>query len=662
MEAGRSIMMGHPKEAQKKIQEALFHVSRPVAVVGAGLYGAGKQVAEDIMEMADVHKAQTQFMASILLNPREAPEKAKQLNKEMWEAGPRALRMGGSILGMYLTGKAYQTIGTHISNIKTKIETKLSNKYLKPKEIKVLYDPTKQGGTGKVMEVPGVGKVYVTEDATIPRSLSYLKKLEGKNVTSIHMTASPELAKALKQGEFVTKGFPEMAKGFRKEYDMLHFYVSAPGKDEAVAYGFYAGISSKGQSGIIWDPKAIFRFRRPNPQMVVVEGKVQTPKELYVLGSKFRKTGDVSIIKEMAVKQGKTPGKIQVPVENIAQFGPYHYEGQLIVPSQFKGKFGEYPGTVLKTEYKGWTTYTPPRPSTGIPLLDTLREIVSPRKIYKIDIWKASIKGPASTTGASSSSAPATLKITPEYYSGKVPATVWDVSREVGRVASGGLMTAISQTTTPEQPGRAEYFVTDIPKIPEMPTEKPKEEPPTAPEQPRPEPPKPEPHIRPIRRPRRRPETRPPGLPEPPKEEPPRPAPRIRYVAERMPKIEPPRPRIERPRYMIVSKVLPIIGSRRQSGGPGSGEKGITFPRLGLFGGRKKPKSLLADLYSVTKSQALFGKATHPRPTENIWKKGEKSLFMKVPTLELMKAKKKKTTKKNARKGKSRKSRKGVLL
>ena len=54
-------------------------------------------------------------------------------------------------------------------------------------------------------------------------------------------------------------------------------------------------------------------------------------------------------------------------------------------------------------------------------------------------------------------------------------------------------------------------------------------------------------------------------------------------------------------------------------------------------------KTLLADLLSVTISQAKYGKATHPVVTRGMWKKAEKSLFLNIPTVEMSKRKKSKS-------------------
>ena len=53
----------------------------------------------------------------------------------------------------------------------------------------------------------------------------------------------------------------------------------------------------------------------------------------------------------------------------------------------------------------------------------------------------------------------------------------------------------------------------------------------------------------------------------------------------------------------------------------------------------EQQKGLLSDLLSVTRSQARYGKATHPELTKKVWKKAERSMYMHVPTTELAKGK-----------------------
>ena len=46
-------------------------------------------------------------------------------------------------------------------------------------------------------------------------------------------------------------------------------------------------------------------------------------------------------------------------------------------------------------------------------------------------------------------------------------------------------------------------------------------------------------------------------------------------------------------------------------------------------------KEFLADIASVTASQAVFGKATHPALTREEWARAERTGFAVVPTVEL---------------------------
>jgi len=64
-------------------------------------------------------------------------------------------------------------------------------------------------------------------------------------------------------------------------------------------------------------------------------------------------------------------------------------------------------------------------------------------------------------------------------------------------------------------------------------------------------------------------------------------------------------------------------------------KKGRELYRKTTRPGRRR--GLLPDIYSATTSQALYGKATPQRLTSKLWKEAEKTLFMKVPTAELIK-------------------------
>jgi hypothetical protein len=61
-----------------------------------------------------------------------------------------------------------------------------------------------------------------------------------------------------------------------------------------------------------------------------------------------------------------------------------------------------------------------------------------------------------------------------------------------------------------------------------------------------------------------------------------------------------------------------------------------------------------SDILSVTRSQARYGKATHPRVSRRLWKIGEKTSFLRVPTMEMIREK-------SIQKQKRRKRKKHVL-
>ncbi len=56
--------------------------------------------------------------------------------------------------------------------------------------------------------------------------------------------------------------------------------------------------------------------------------------------------------------------------------------------------------------------------------------------------------------------------------------------------------------------------------------------------------------------------------------------------------------------------------------------------------GKRKPKGLPPDLLSATISQARYGKSTAPKVTEKLFKESGKGLFLRTPTVELMKGNK----------------------
>ena len=82
-------------------------------------------------------------------------------------------------------------------------------------------------------------------------------------------------------------------------------------------------------------------------------------------------------------------------------------------------------------------------------------------------------------------------------------------------------------------------------------------------------------------------------------------------------------------------------------------------PRLKIMTPKRMPKlrwkperfvkGILADLLSVAKSQLLYGRATHPKPTKTVWRMARKTFFIRLPTRELMSPSKTKRRKRRKR-------------
>ena len=99
----------------------------------------------------------------------------------------------------------------------------------------------------------------------------------------------------------------------------------------------------------------------------------------------------------------------------------------------------------------------------------------------------------------------------------------------------------------------------------------------------------------------------------------------------------------------IVPTPLPLFGedaSKKKS----KKTRKKKVKRKQQFITEKMHKGLMADLLSVQRSQARYGIATHAKTTEKLWRIGEKKAFTRVPTLEMMDAKKMKKINKRGRK------------
>jgi hypothetical protein len=83
---------------------------------------------------------------------------------------------------------------------------------------------------------------------------------------------------------------------------------------------------------------------------------------------------------------------------------------------------------------------------------------------------------------------------------------------------------------------------------------------------------------------------------------------------------------------------IPEVPSFKMAGKPADLGFGKGFSMKAFkFGGADTgmKKAFLSDLLSVTKSQLIFGKATHPKLSPTEWKEASRSFFVNVPTVEL---------------------------
>ena len=141
---------------------------------------------------------------------------------------------------------------------------------------------------------------------------------------------------------------PTMAKGFRKQNDLLHFYRSLPTDDgNPQAYMAYMSdvspIDYPSQQGIG------FNLFKPKKQLLLEKAQVAYIKPL---------KGE-SMFK-YAQRTGKLSGVTQLPAENIFSRS---IERQAITPSKFTGRTGtEYKGSILQKQAELGFTYFEQKP------------------------------------------------------------------------------------------------------------------------------------------------------------------------------------------------------------------------------------------------------------------------------------------------------------
>jgi len=91
---------------------------------------------------------------------------------------------------------------------------------------------------------------------------------------------------------------------------------------------------------------------------------------------------------------------------------------------------------------------------------------------------------------------------------------------------------------------------------------------------------------------------------------------------------------IETPSPFTITPIIPRLEPEIPTKKPKKKKK---KPRKHLFKGMELEKGLLADILSVHETQVMGGTGYQPKPTKKLWKLGERSMFMNVPTEEMLK-------------------------
>jgi len=277
-----------------------------------------------------------------IVNPASLPSTLKDsivgTGKQVIEAAkalPEDTIPAGEVVGQLLTGAALEG-GLEYAGVKTPgsiLHDTISGPIGK---LNTLFDPLRRGYKPELSEEIN----FVPAPTYEPRPVEhYIDRFAGKENTLIHMTSSSVFAKAREGEEILLKGNPEAASGFRKEFDLLHWYQSLP-TDEGRpnAYLAYVGIGQKESE------KAEFRLRPSRKVGIVTRDVVNyiPPKEGETLA-------------EYSKRVGKLSGVTQIPAENVFDKS---VERQVITPAAFEGNLDEYPGTKLKKVSDiGWTRY-----------------------------------------------------------------------------------------------------------------------------------------------------------------------------------------------------------------------------------------------------------------------------------------------------------------
>jgi hypothetical protein len=299
--------------------------------VGVGLFGIGLAAGAANIAQSTVQVAKT----AIDKGPIEAGKELAYGTYEWVKNIPNRLLTGlrgdpfiagelaGEVVGGYYLGKGTaKVVGGPFGKFRVITEQKIG-------QIKGTY-----------VEEPGIK--FVESYTYEPVSGDVLvQQVAGKEATLVHMTQHK--AFNVKPGEqLLLEAKPEQAAGFRKQFDALHWYQSAPAPTgEPLGYLAYVGIGE----GVSESLK--ITIRKPKTQAVVTHDVIQ-----------FVKPRPGETFAEYQVRTGQMSGKTLIPGENV--FG-YSTERQVITPAHFESQLVqglEYPGTYLrKVRDVGWTHY-----------------------------------------------------------------------------------------------------------------------------------------------------------------------------------------------------------------------------------------------------------------------------------------------------------------
>ncbi|ADB57955.1 hypothetical protein Arcpr_0894 [Archaeoglobus profundus DSM 5631] len=313
--------------------------------VGAGVYHIGKEAIHNPVQAGkDAAVGFVEWVKSVperlYLGFTDNPFFAGQVAGEI---------AGGEVLGRATT----KVVGGPLGKAKALVDMKLNPNYIENPGIKFVPDVTYEPATADVL----------------------VKQVAGRKATLVHMTEHPTFSKAKVGEEVLLEAKPEYATGWRKEYDALHWYQSAPSPEgEPLGYLAYVGIGRGTSESVLK-----FSLTRPKKTAVVTHDYVNyiPPRP----GESFA---------EYQVRTGQLSGETFIPGENV--FG-LSTERQVITPARFRSNLVpdlEYPGTILKkVRDVGFTYYkqsTLPDWLEGTRLGRALQKLGYGEKYHKIHI------------------------------------------------------------------------------------------------------------------------------------------------------------------------------------------------------------------------------------------------------------------------------------